>query len=139
MSCQLASVPLRNEQEQDLFLARLNTYRIPGIDRDFLTLCMQQQHFLAIGYYKGREPVCETLITGSGSQATMIILYVRADYRRKGVAKALLGAASDILRTQGVTHIITQIYTRNVQQVALMRSLNADKLRVVTLFPGMDI
>jgi GNAT superfamily N-acetyltransferase len=139
MSCQLASVPLRNESEQDLFLARLNAYRIPGIDRDFLTLCMQQQHFLAIGFYKGREPVSEALFSGSGAQATLILLYVRADFRRKGVAKALLGSAADILRSRGATHVLTQTYTRNVQQAALMRSLSADRLRTVTLFPGLEL
>ena len=120
-------------------MQRMNAYRITPLDAEFLGRCMGMEHFLAIGYYRGGNAVCEALFTGEGQNVTLVSLYVRADYRRQGFAKAIIGAASDILRPRGVTQISTRIYSRNAAQVALMRAAAGKKIRSVALLPGISI
>jgi len=139
MGMQFASVPLADEISQNAFLQRINAHRIQPLTRDYLQLCQQQQHFMALGFYRGGQPVCETLITGTGYQATLIMVYTRSDFRRQGMAKQLLGAAASLLRERGVTTVYTHIFRRNAPQAALMKHLNATFVRTVTALPGIDL
>ncbi len=139
MGCQLASTPLRDMQEQQQYLLRLNAYRIPPISQDMLTLCMQQEHFMALGLYQKGAPIAEALLSGTGKAATLVMAYVRADMRKQGFCKALLASASELLRAQGVETVATYVYSRNTPQMALMRSLSSVKQKIVTVFPGMKL
>lgn len=139
VSCNLASVSLRNPAEVQGFLTRMNAYRITPIDPDFLGQCMQMEHFTAIGYYRGGNAVAEVLLTGEGDKVTLVGLYVRADYRRQGFAKAILGAAADILRPRGVTQVSARIFSRNAAQVGLMRAAGGVKVRTLAILPGISI
>lgn len=134
-----ASVPLSDEMSQNAFLNRINAQRIQPITRDYLQLWQQQQHFMALGFYRGGQPICETIITGAGTNATLLMIYTRSDFRRQGLAKQLLGAASALLKERGVTMIYTHIFRRNQPQVALMKRLNGTFVRTVTALPGMDL
>ena len=88
---------------------------------------------------KAEGPVCEAVLTGAGSSATLLMIYTRSDYRRQGMAKNLIGAASALLRERGVNTMYTHIFRRNVPQVALMRRLNGAFVRKVTALPGIDL
>ena len=90
MGMQFASVPLMDEANLNAFLARANAYRIQPITRDALTLWQQQQHFMALGFYRAGTPVSEALFTGTGENATLLRLYTRSDYRRQGDAQGVI-------------------------------------------------
>ena len=139
MGMTFASVPLQDEANQNAFLNRINAQRIQPITRDYLQLWQQQQHFMALGFYRGGQPICETVLTGAGSSATLLMIYTRSDYRRQGMAKNLIGAASALLRERGVNTMYTHIFRRNVPQVALMRRMNGAFVRTVTALPGLDL
>ena len=139
MGMTFASVPLQDEASQSAFLNRINAQRIQPITRDYLQLWQQQQHFMALGFYRGGQPICETVLTGAGSSATLLMIYSRSDYRRQGMAKNLIGAASALLRERGVNTMYTHIFRRNAPQVALMRHLNGAFVRTVTALPGIDL
>ena len=139
MGMQFASAPLQDEMNQNAFLARMNAYRIQPFTRDYLQLWQQQQHFMALGFYRGGEPICETILTGTGANATLLMLYTRADFRRQGMAKQLLGAACALLRERGVTAVYTHVFRRNLPQMNLMNHLNATFVHTATLLPGMDL
>ena len=139
MGMQFASVPLADEASQTAFLNRINAHRIQPITRDYLQLWQQQQHFMALGFYRGGQPVCETIITGTGANATLLMIYTRSDCRRQGMAKQLLGAAASLLRERGVTTMYTHVFRRNAPQMALMKHLNAAFVRTVTALPGIDL
>ena len=94
---------------------------------------------MALGFYRGGQPVCETVLTGAGSSATLLMIYTRSDYRRQGMAINLLGAASALLRQRGVNTMYTHIFRRNVPQAALMRRVNGTYLRTVTALPGLEL
>lgn len=137
VACNYASVALRTPDEVQGFLNRMNAYRITPLDADFLGQCMQMEHFTCIGYYRGAHAVCEALLTGQGSAVTLVSMYVRADYRRQGFAKSILGAAADILRPRGVTQVSARIFSRHAPQVGLMRAAGAAKVRTISLLPGI--
>ena len=139
MGLLFASVPLQNEAEQNAFLNRVNAYRIQPFTQDYLQLWQQQQHFMALGFYRNGLPVCESIFTGSGSSVTLLTVYTRPEFRNQGMAKNLIGAASAILRERGVNTMYTHIFRRNVPQVALMRHLGGAFVRTVTALPGMDL
>lgn len=139
VSCTFGEVPFRTPQETQAFLDRFNAYRIAPIDGAFLARCMEMEHFVAIGYYRGNNPVCEALFTGRGPEATLVGLYVRADYRRQGFAKAIIGAACDILRERGVQQISTRAFSRNAAQMGLMRAAGAQKVRTTAVLPGLPL
>ena len=139
MGMEFASVPLGDEASQNAFLARINAQRIQPITRDYLQLWQQQQHFMALGFYRGGQPVCETILTGTGANATLLMIYTRSDMRRQGLAKQLLGAASALLRERGVAMMYTHVFRRNIPQMAMMRRVNAVFVRTVTCLPGIDL
>ena len=139
VSCNFDQVSFRTPQETMAFLERFNAYRIVPVDTEFLARCMEMEHFLAIGYYRGNHPVCEALFTGRGPEATLVGLYVRSDYRRQGFAKAVIGAACDILREKGVQQISTRAFSRNAAQMGLLRSAGAQKVRTTAILPGLPL
>ena len=138
-TCNYASVGLRTPEEVQGFLQRANAYRITPLDADFLGQCMQMEHFTAIGYYRGGHAVCEALLTGEGETVTLVALHVRADFRRQGFAKAILGAAADILRPRGVAQVSARVFSRNAPQMALMRAAGGKKVRTVAVLPGITL
>ena len=112
MGMQYASVPLEGDAQQDAFLQRLNAMRIAPIQRDQLTLWREQSNFLALGFYRGGQPVAELLTTGNGARATLIEVYTRAEYRRQGLANALLALAGGVLKERGAEQVFTHIFSR---------------------------
>ena len=139
ISCNYSSVGLRNAEEVQGFLNRMNAHRITPMDADFLGQCMQMEHFTAIGYYRGVNPVCEALLTGQGSTVTLVSLYVRSDLRRQGFAKSILGAAADILRPRGVTQVSARVFSRCAPQVGLMRAAGGKKIKTLSILPGLTL
>ena len=139
MGLQYASVPLEGDAQQDAFLRRLNAMRIAPIQRDQLTLWREQSNFLALGFYRGGQPVTELMTVGNGEQAILVAVYTRSENRRQGLATALMGLAGNVLKERGVEQVFANIFRRNAPQVALMKKLNAQFIRTATLLPGMDI
>ena len=139
MGMTFASVPLADEAQQNAFLARVNAQRIQPITRDYLQLWQQQQHFMALGFYRGMQPVCECIVAGAGANATLLMIYTQGEYRRQGMAKQLIGAASALLRQRGVTMMYTHIFRRNLPQQGLMKHLGGTFVRTVTALPGLDL
>ncbi len=139
MGCEFASVPLQTVQDQYAFIARLNRYRLSPISHDFITLQMQQPYFLALGFYRGGHPVAEMVMTGTSSDTSaLVMLYVQREMRRRGIGKALLLSASELLRQRGVTSAVTQVFSANAPQMGLMRSLNASRRRIINALPHIE-
>ncbi len=139
MGLQYASVPLEGDAQQDAFLRRLNAMRIAPIQRDQLTLWREQSNFLALGFYRGGQPVTELMTVGNGEQAILVAIYTRAENRKQGLAAALMGLAGNVLKERGVERVFANIFRRNAPQVALMKKLNAQFVRTATLLPGMNL
>ena len=84
--------------------------------------------------------MAEMMVTGASPEtATLAMLYVRQEYRRRGIARALLGSCAGILRERGTAQMITHIHSRNEPQVGLMRSLGGVRRRIVTILPAIEI
>ncbi|MCQ2453194.1 MAG: GNAT family N-acetyltransferase [Clostridia bacterium] len=139
VSCNLLPVTLRSQEDAMAFMQRLNTYRIEMLDMNTMIRCMQMEHFCALGFYRGVNPVSEVLLAGQGDSVSLVGLYVRADYRRQGFAKAIIGAAAEQLRSHGVEHISANIFSSIPAQTALMRAAAARKIRTVAVMPGADL
>ena len=131
--------PLGSPEDELQLLARINRYRIQPVSRDYLTLWRQQEHFLALAYYRQGQIACECIFTGIGRSATLLSIYTVPELRRQHLASQLLDAASYHLREQGVTTAYTHIFRRNTPQNALIRHLNGQFLRQVNYLPGINM
>ena len=139
MGMSFNSVPLEGMAYQQAFLERLNQHRIQPISMDHLQLWQQHQHFMALGFYRGGQPVCEAVFSGTGANATLLMIYTRADCRRQGLARQLLGAAGRLLKERGVVNMYAHVFRRNVPQVALINRLGGTFVKTVTAMPGIDV
>jgi len=138
MGCEFASVPLETVQDQYAFLQRLNKYRLSPIGHDYLTLQMQQPYFLALGFYRGGHPIAEVMMTGaSADTAALVMVYVQRDMRRRGVARSLLSAGSELLRQRGVTQALTHVRTGSAGQMGLVRMMSGSRRKIVTVLPSL--
>ncbi len=131
--------PLANLQDETALLERINRYRIQPVSRDYLTLWRQQEHFLALAYYRQGIPACECVVTGAGNTATLLSIYTLPQYRRQGMASRLIESAGNLLRSQGVSTMYTHIFKRNQPQAALIRHLKGQFIRTVNLLPGVNL
>ncbi len=140
MGCQFASVPLGSPAEQHAFLQRLNMYRMTPIGMDFLTLQMQQPYFMALGFYRGGQPLSEVLLTGASPDSIALVMtYTRQEYRRRGMARALILSASALLRERGAQQMVTHLYSRSEAQAGLVKSFGGVRRRVISMLPSIDI
>ncbi|NCB36496.1 MAG: GNAT family N-acetyltransferase, partial [Clostridia bacterium] len=71
--------------------------------------------------------------------AALVTLYTRAEYRRKGIARALILSAANLLREREAQQIVTQIYSRSQAQMGLVKALGGTRRRIVTILPSIDI
>ena len=131
--------PMATPQDEASFLERLNRYRIQPVSHDHLTLWRQQEHFLALAFYRQGEPVCEAVFTGAGQTATMLNIYTVPSMRRQRLAAQLIEAASVHLRDQGVTVMYTHVFKRNSPQMGLIRHLKGQFIHSVNYLPGIDM
>lgn len=139
MGMQFASVPLQDEASQAAFLQRINAHRIQPFSRDNLTLWMQQQHFMALGFYRDGMPVSECILTGTGQNVTLLMVYTQAEYRRQGMATQLLESAFNLLRERGVTTVYTHLFRRHAAQNRLVQRFGGNFLRTVSALPGIEL
>ncbi len=131
--------PLSTPQDESALLERINRYRIQPVSRDYLTLWRQQEHFLALAFYRQGIPVCECVITGTGTSATLLSIFTLPQFRNKRLAVQLIEAASVHLRNQGVQMIYTHVFRRNRPQMGLIRHFAGTFVRTVNQLPGVEI
>ncbi|MGI6214841.1 MAG: GNAT family N-acetyltransferase [Christensenellales bacterium] len=140
MGCQFASVPLQDTHQCSDFLSRLNAFRLSPIPMDYLTLQMQQPYFMALGFYRGGQPLAEMIMSGSNpNTAGLIMLYVQPEYRRRGLGSSLVRCGASLLKSRGLNQCLAQIYSNNSAQAGLLKSLDASRRRIVAMLPGIDI
>lgn len=140
VGCEFASVPLVSIQEQQQFLQRLNQYRLTPITQDYLAMQMQLPYFMALGYYRGGQPVAELLVSGSRPEAAaLVMVYVRPEARGRGIGKALTQSAGALLSQNGVRKMVAQVYASITPQVRLIRSLGGERNKIVAFLPSIEI
>lgn len=138
MGYDLGYVPLSSAIEQQTFILRMNTYRLDVLQQGLLQRYMAMPHFLALYMSRGREIVGEIVFTGEGGAAKLIGLYIMPNYRRMGLAKALIATGMRHLEEQGVTHFEGDIIRRNIAQCRLGKSCNATFIRTACFYPGIN-
>lgn len=138
MGYDMGFVPLTNPAEVQAFLVRMNAYRLDAWQPALLQRYMSLPHFFAMYISRGREVVGEIAFTGEGQAAKLIGLYVAPNYRRLGMAKALIAAGMKTLSERGVTYVESDVIRRNEAQRLLARSCGATFVRTACYYPGLN-
>ena len=84
----------------------------PHIERD-----------LCLGVFEGRGLQAFVIISIAADQSEILTIAVSPEHRKKGLAKALLGAAHNILAEKGVNIIFLEVAIDNIAAKALYRYL----------------
>ena len=138
MGYNLSFSPLSTPAEQQTFLYRMNTYRLNALQPALLQRYMGMPHFIALSMTRGNEIVGEILFTGEGGAARLLGLYIMPNYRRLGLAKALIASGMKYLSDQGVSRFEGDIIRRNIAQCRLGQSCNATFVRTAYFYPGIN-
>lgn len=139
MSLEFVAVPLNNEMEQNAFLMRMNAYRVAAITLGMLDVYARSQHFMALAVLKQGQPIAEMLLTGEGSKAYVIGLYVQPSFRRMGIAKAMAARAMEVMALEGATDFSALVLRRSPAQLALAKSFNARLIKTTAIYPGINV
>ena len=139
MSFDFGAVPLNNEYEQNAFLMRMNAYRVAGLSMGMLAAESRRQHFLAMAVFRAGIPIAEILVSGEGSSAYIIGMYVQPNFRRLGLAKAMLSKVMEMMKSDGVGKFSAFILRRSLIQQALVRRFRPKLERTIAIYPGIDM
>ena len=82
----------------------------------------------------------ELLLTGATPEsAALVMVYTRADYRRRGSARMLVHSAAALLRERGAQQVLTHIYSRSQAQQGLIKSFGGTRRRIISILPSIEL
>jgi GNAT superfamily N-acetyltransferase len=78
------------------------------------------------------------MMTGANADtAALVMIYVQRDMRRRGVARSLLTAGSDLLRQRGVSQALTHVSSGSAQQMGLIRMMSGTRRKIISILPNL--
>ena len=139
MGCAVALTPLNTPQEQQAFLSRLQAHDITHISMDYLSELLRTQHVCAIGLIYQDIIAGEALLAGMGDSSELIAIYIRPEFRRKGMGTSLLNHCMALLHREGVERFTARFLSASAPQMGLARAFQAEEAGVVAVFPSVEM
>lgn len=136
---QVAPVLLETQEDYDALLRRVNAYTITAYNYNWIARMQAEQHFSAWGVWQEDRLLGEMVMTGNGMEGTVEMLYARPEYRRRGVASALVGQAAEVIAQNGMHSLTAEVWQRNEPATYLFDKLGFETLQPVRLFPGINL
>ena len=137
MGTSVEPTPLNTIDDQQALLNRLQANDVSYIDMNYLHQIMRLPHFQAIGMFNGNALVGEAIVAGTGNACELQAIYINPNYRRQGLAKALLGRCMAMMSAEGVMNFTARFVTRSAPQQGLARAFQAADLGADMVFPGL--
>lgn len=139
VGCAISPTVLAAEQDFDGLLGRVNAYSVIANSRDWLTRLRQEQLFAAFGVWQQARLLGEVILTAYGAEGRIETLYTRPEFRRRGVAMALLSHAGQILLHNGIRSLNAEVWRRNRPAMSLFQTARFESVSPTILYPGIDL
>ncbi len=139
IGCQVIQIPVNTPEEKLAFLGRLAANDVRHIDFVLLTQFMRTTHFQVLGMMRENQVVSELMMVGNENSAELMAVYTHAQYRRQGLAEALLRRSMTVLGMEGVNAFTARVMTRSGPQMGLVHAFGAQEEDVVSLFPELEL
>lgn len=132
-------IPMRLQMDIEALVLRMNRYTGEIWNLSRFEQIMNTQHFTALAVYNGEELCGEVIVSGQGQEAMIEGLYVLSNWRRQGVALALLTSALSELSQHGVKFLYCRAIRRNARALSFMRRAGFEWVCTRQLLLGKDM
>lgn len=139
VGCVIEPVSMADERDMEGFLQRVNRVSLTSRSLEWIYQLRQAQLFTVYGVWQDARLLGELVITAYGSEAHIEMLYTRPEFRRRGVARALIQHTSNRLLRQGIRTLNAEVWRRNVSAMELFQSMRFDSVSPIVLYPGIDL
>ena len=139
VGCAVAPVALENDGDADDLLNRVNAYSVTARSLDWLTRLQQEQMFHVFGVWQEERLLGEMVLSAYGAEGRVEMLYTRPEFRRRGIATALMAYAGRLLFQSGIRSLNAEVWRRNDKAMSLFETLRFESVSAVLLYPGMDL
>ena len=139
VGCSIAPIALNAEGDLSGLLSRINAYSVMERSMDWLMRLQQDQIFTVFGVWQEARLLGELVLTAYGAEGRVEMLYTRPEYRRRGVATALLAHAGQILLQNGIRSLNAEVWRRNQRAMRLFETTRFDSVSAIVLYPGINL
>ena len=139
VGCVVAPVALESDEDTDDLLNRVNAYSVTMRSPDWLARFTQEQMFHVFGVWQDERLLGELILTAYGAEGRVEMLYTRPEFRRRGIATALIAHAGRLLVQSGIRSLTAEVWQRNQKAVSLFETLRFESVNPVVLYPGIDL
>lgn len=139
VGCVIRPVLMENEQDYDGLLARVTPHSLMARSRGWLLRMAEEQFFGVFGVWQESRLLGEIILTAYGTEGRIEFVYTRPEYRRRGVARALIAHASDLMLQRGQHVLYAEVWRRNERAMPLFQQMHFDSAMPIVLYPGLSI
>ncbi len=139
VGCQIVQTSLADSYECEALLDRLNPYSTTVHTLEWLSRARQDTVFAALAMVEDDRILGEIVLSGYGAEGRVHMLYTVPQYRRRGVAGALLGSARALLLKHDMRCMTAQVWQRNASALALFETMGFSQVGQAVLYPGIDV
>lgn len=139
VGCQIIQTPLEDSHDSEELLDRLNPYSTTVHTMEWLSHARQDTVFSALAMVEDDRILGEIVFSGYGAEGRVHMLYTVPQYRRRGVASALLGSARSVLLDHDMRCMTAHVWQRNVSVLSLLETMGFSQVGQAMLYPGIDV
>lgn len=139
VGCSVSPVILEDDDDMNALVERLNAYSITARGIDWVRMLRQEQLFTVLGVWQEERLLGEMVLTAYGAEGRIEMMYTRPEYRRRGVALALIAYAGRVLLQNGIRSLNAEVWRRNTLAMSLMGKAGFESVSATVLYPGVDV
>ena len=132
-------VLLRLSSDTQALVTRMDRYTGEVWNLSRFEQTMNTSHFLVLALYSGNEVCGEIVVSGEGPDAMIEALYTFPNWRRQGVAMALLYEALAQLQAHGVQYVYARAIRRNTRALAFIERTGFEWVMSREILLGKDL
>lgn len=138
VGCVVSPVILEDEVDAEGLVSRLNRHAVTARNVDWVQRLQQDPFFQVLGVWQESRLLGEAVVTAYGSEGRIEAIYTHPPFQRRGVARALVDRAGQILAEGGARTLNVEVWRRNTAAMAFFQSMRFDSVSPVILYPGVN-
>lgn len=132
-------VPMRTQNETDQLVSRMDRYTGEQWSLSRFESILNTPHFMALAVYSGSELCGEIVVSGQGPDAMIEALYTLPNWRRQGVAMALLSQALHALASREVQYLYGRAIRRNARALSFLSRMGFEWVMTREILLGKNL
>ncbi len=139
VGCVIAPIALENDDDAEGIVRRMNAYSVTERSIDWLAQLRREQMLEVHGVWQDQRLLGEMILSAYGAEGRLEMIYTRPEYRRRGIATALISHAEQVLLRNGIRSLTAEVWRRVVSAMSLFETLGFESVSPTILYPGIDL